>query len=242
MTTLATPQALHARIRESLRSQILSGHYGQHDKLPSEKQLMESFGVSRITVRHALGALEQEGMVFRIAGKGCYVAKSKPAQTLTRLQGFAEAMHSQGYAACNRVLNLQTLPASETVAQAFGVSVGTPMVELRRLRYLDNLPVSLDISYFPQKLGLRLAREDLASRDVFHILENDYGLPLGHADLSIEATLASTEEASLLDVAPAAPLLALQRMTRGADGAGLELDFIRYRADRFRYQLRVERN
>ena len=242
MPTLNAPQALHARIRESLRSQILSGHYGQHDKLPSEKQLMESFGVSRITVRHALGALEQEGMIFRIAGKGCYVAKSKPAQTLTRLQGFAEAMHSQGYAACNRVLSLQTLPASETVALAFAVAVGAPMVELRRLRYLDNLPVSLDISYFTQELGLRLAREELASRDVFHILENDYGLPLGHADLSIEATLASAEEAQLLDVAPAAPLLALQRMTRGADGAGLELDFIRYRADRFRYQLRVERN
>jgi len=242
MSTLSTPQALHARIRESLRSQILSGHYAQHDKLPSEKQLMEQFAVSRITVRHALGALEQEGMIFRIAGKGCYVAKSKPAQTLTRLQGFAEAMHSQGYEACNQVLGLVTLPASPLLAQTFGVVAGTPLVELRRLRYLDRLPVSLDISYFPVELGLRLAREDLVTRDVFQILENDYGLQLGHADLSIEAALATADEASLLDVPPAAPLLALQRMTHGRDGAELELDFIRYRADRFRYQLRIERS
>jgi GntR family transcriptional regulator len=242
MPTLNAPQALHARIRDSLRSQILSGHYDQHDKLPSEKQLMESFGVSRITVRHALGTLEQEGMIFRIAGKGCYVAKNKPTQTLTRLQGFAEAMHNQGYAACNRVLSLNTLPASELVAQVFGVAVGAPMVELRRLRYLERLPVSLDISYFTQELGQRLAREDLVTRDVFHILENDYGQPLGHADLSIEATLATPEEAGLLEVPPASPLLALQRMTWGADGSPLELDFIRYRADRFRYQLRIERH
>jgi GntR family transcriptional regulator len=232
---------LHSQIRDQLRRQIFDGSYLQHDKLPSETQLMTQFGVSRITVRHALGALEQEGLVFKIAGKGCYVAKPKPTQELGRLQGFAEAMSLSGHESYNRVVAIRTLSASLEVCNAFALPAATTMTEIRRVRYLDRTPISFDLTYVTQALGLRLAREDLATRDIFQILENDFAIALGHADLGIDATVADATLAQQLEVAVGAPLLYLERMTYTREGEPLELDYIHYRGDRFRYQLRIDR-
>src|SRR5574343_62491 len=116
MTPLLDPsQPLHGQIRDWLRGEILTGRYPPHARLPSEKALMSQFGVSRITVRHALG----------------------------RLQGFAEAMRDQGYLAHNRVESLQERPASAAVARWLALAEGAPVTEIRRVRHLDGAPVSV---------------------------------------------------------------------------------------------------
>lgn len=235
------PLPLHAQIREEVRARIRAGTYRQHERIPSEKEFMEAFGVSRITVRQALGDLEKEGLVFKIAGKGCYVSKPKPTQELARLQGFGEAMSSQGFDTFNEVVGLRTLRAPEPVARSLGLAAHAQVTEIRRVRHLDRVPVSLDITYVAQPLGERLAREDLATRDIFLILENDYGVALGHADLSIDAVIADAQTAACLRVAAGAPLLYLERLTHDRDGAPVELDYVYYRGDNFRYRLRVER-
>ncbi len=241
LSALSPVQPLHTQIRDLLRARILDGTYQPHDKLPSEKELMDRFGVSRITVRHALSTLETEGMVFKIPGKGAFVSKPKPAQELARLQGFAEAMGGKGYQTCNRVEGIRSLPASAAVATAFALEPGTPVVEIRRVRYLDQLPVSFDTTYVTAAIGQRLAKEDLVTRDIYLILENDYGIAPGYADLNISAVVADEEVAARLDVRPGDPLLYLERMTYTQDGQPLELDYIHYRGDRFRYQLRIDR-
>jgi GntR family transcriptional regulator len=232
---------LHAQIRESVRARIIAGTYAQHQRIPSEKGLMAEFGVSRITVRQALGDLEKEGLLFKIQGKGCYVSKPKPTQELARLQGFGEAMFGQGFETFNQVVGLQTMSAPAQVARSLGLPAGALVTEIRRVRHLDREPVSLDITYVAHALGERLAQEDLATRDIFLILENDYGIALGHADLSIDAVIADAPLAACLRVAPGAPLLYLERLTHGLDGIPVELDHVYYRGDNFRYRLRVER-
>jgi len=238
---LLAPQPLHSLIRDRLRAQITDGSYQHHDQLPSEKQLMSQFGVSRITVRHALGALEQEGVVFKIAGKGCYVSKPKPTQELGRLQGFAEAMSQRGHESYNQVESVALQVASPAVAIQFGLAPGAEVVEIRRVRYLDRIPISVDVTYVPVALGRRLAQEDLVTRDLFLIFENDFGIALGHANLSIDACVADPILAAQLQVEPGAPLLFLERMTFAQDGQPIELDYIHYRGDRFRYQLTIDR-
>lgn len=239
---LRSPLPLHAQIREAVRARILAGSYQPHERIPSEKQFMEEFGVSRITVRQALGDLDKEGLVFKIAGKGCYVSKPKPTQELARLQGFGEAMSRQGFETYNQVVGLRALAAPEPVARGLGLAPGAMVTEIRRVRHLDRVPVSLDITYVAQALGERLARADLATRDIFLILENDYGIALGHAELSINAVIADAPTAALLQVAAGAPLLYLERLTHDRAGAPVELDYVYYRGDNFRYRLRVERD
>src|SRR3954469_4497220 len=83
---------LYSRIREDLRARIVSGAWQPHDRLPSESELMARYGVSRITVRQAVGDLQKERVIFKVPGKGSFVSAAKPFQELGRLQGFAEAM------------------------------------------------------------------------------------------------------------------------------------------------------
>lgn len=232
---------LHAQIRESLRASILDGTLRPHDRLPSEKELMASAGVSRITVRHALGDLEKDGAIYRIAGKGAYVAKPAPVQDLARLQGFGEAMSRLGFETRNQLVGLETLPAPADVALKLGLAPGDPVSEIRRVRHVDQEPVSLDVTYVSVPLGQRLAREDLATRDIFAILENDYGIALGHADLAISTLAAAAPLTEHLRVPTGAPLLHLERLTHAKDGSPLEFDRVYYRGDSFSYRLRISR-
>lgn len=232
---------LYVQIKELLRSRILDGLYRPLQQLPSETEMMAAFKVSRITVRQALGDLENEGLIFRLHGKGSFVSKPKASQDLGRLQGFGEAMRQMGYETFSRVLGIRSIAPSTQIREVLRLGKRARVTELRRLRFLNREPISLDISYLPASIGQRLAREDLASRDVFVILENDYGLSLGHADLQIGSTLADTQLGAQLQVAEGSPVLFIERTTHDASGTPIDYEHLFYRGDAFQYKVRVER-
>ncbi len=232
---------LYTQIREVVRRRILDGSYAPHSQMPSEAQMMEAFGVSRITIRQALGDLQKEGLIFKVPGKGSFVSKPKAFQNLSRLQGFGEAMTPAGYETYAQVLSARAVPAEAAVAQRLQVAPGEKVFEIQRLRHLNREPISVDVSYFPLPLGQRLAQEDLPARDIFVILENDYGLHLTHADVSIDAISATEPLARLLRTPEDAPLLRIERLTF-ADDQPLDFEYLYYRGDAFQYRLRVERS
>lgn len=231
---------MHSQIREIIRRRVLDGTYAPHSQMPSESQMMDAFQVSRITIRQALGDLQKEGLIFKVAGKGSFVAKPKAFQNLSRLQGFGEAMTPAGYETFSQVLSTKRVAASEIVARRLGLAIGAAVFEIQRLRYLNREPISVDVSYFPLALGERLAREDLAARDVFVILENDLGQHLTHADVQIEAISADETLARHLRIDEASPLLRIERLTH-ADDKPIDFEFLYYRGDAFQYRLRIDR-
>lgn len=236
-----SPVPLYTQIKEILRDRILNGTYQAHDQMPSESELTRAFGVSRITVRQALGDLQKEGLIFKIHGKGTYVSKPKAFQNLAKLQGFGEAMTSMGYETLSRVVSQKVVPADKGVALKLSVDEGELISEIRRVRYLNRSPISLDVTYVPKSVGERLAKEDLAHRDIFLILENDYGYSLGQAELQIEAMLADDALARLLQVEEGAPILRIERLTFTTDNRPLDFEYLYYRGDAFQYRLRIER-
>lgn len=231
---------MHTQIREIIRRRVLDGTYAPHSQMPSESQMMEAFSVSRITIRQALGDLQKEGLIFKVPGKGSYVAKPKAFQNLSRLQGFGEAMGPSGYETFSQVLSTRQVAASDIVARRLLVATGDPVYEIQRLRYLNREPISIDQSYFPLAVGERLAQEDLPTRDIFVILENDYGLHLTHADVQIEAISANEFLARQLRIEEASPLLRIERLTY-ADEQPIDFEFLYYRGDAFQYRLRIDR-
>ena len=236
---VAAPTSLYGRIRDELRAQIVSGIYPPHARLPSESELMARYGVSRITVRNALAELEKEGILFKLAGKGVFVSKPKSFQSLTRLQGFAEAM--AGHEIFNEVIAIGTVAANAEVAQKLNLPEHAAVTELQRVRYVDREPVSFDITYVAPHIGARLAREDLATRDIFLILENDYDIALGFADLAIDALLADAAIAGRLQISIGDPLLRISRLTHTAGGEPLDFEYLYCRVDNFQFRLRIER-
>lgn len=235
------PLPLYAQIKDALRDGILDGTWQQHERIPSESDLMQRFGVSRITVRQALSDLENEQLIFKVPGKGSFVAKPRPFQQSARLRGFGEAMHDLGIRVSNRVVSVTTVAASAVVAARLQVPEGSPLSEIRRVRFAAGEAISLDITWVRRELGERLAREDLVSRDIFVIIENDYAIPLGHADLAVDAIAADTVLAKQLEVAAGSPILRCERLTWSKAGQPIDFEYLYYRGDAFRYQLRAER-
>lgn len=239
--TAVSPVPLHTQIREALRRSILDGSYPPHSQMPSESRMMERFGVSRITIRQALGDLQKEGLIFKVMGKGSFVAKPKAFQSLSRLQGFGEAMAPSGYETYSMLLSAREVEAAPLVAQRLALAEGSVVFEIQRLRYLNREPISVDVSYFPLEIGQRLVQEDLAARDIFVILENDYGHDLTHADVQIEAISAEATLARHLGTSEGSPLLRIERLTYAGERP-LDFEFLYYRGDAFQYRLRIDRS
>ncbi|HEY1057744.1 MAG TPA: GntR family transcriptional regulator [Limnobacter sp.] len=241
LTDSVVSMPLYTQVREALREQILDGTYPPHSQMPSEAQMIRQFGVSRITVRQALGDLQKEGLIFKVMGKGSFVSKPKAFQSLSKLQGFNEAMGQSGYETHARVLSAKVVPATVHVASRLHLKPGEPVFEIQRLRFLNREPLSLDVSYFPQAVGERLVQEDLAVRDVFAILENDLGHNLTHADLQIEAITADETLAHQLRVNEGSALLRMERLTHAGD-VPLDFEYLYLRGDAFQYRLRINRS
>lgn len=237
-----SPLPLYAQIKATLRTRILDGSYAPHSQMPSEHELCAMFGVSRITVRQALGDLQKEGLLFKLHGKGTFVSRPRAFQNVSSLQGFAEAMSSLGHEIVNQLRSFRVVEANRQVAARLKLDEGAPVVEIHRVRLLDREPVSLELTWLPEVLGKRLANADLVTRDIFLILENDCGVPLGHADIAIDAMLADDEIAGALRVEAGGPVLRIDRLTHDADGAPIDYEHLYFRGDAFQYRLRVDRD
>lgn len=232
---------LHRQIRQQLRTRILDGSYAPDSRMPSEAELGAIFGVSRITVRQALGDLQKEGLIHRIHGKGTFVARPKAFQNVTHLQGFAEAMSAMGYEIVNDLRRFNFVPAEAAIARKLGLETGDTVAEIHRVRFLNRVPVSLEVTWLPEHIGHRLEHADLATRDVFLILENDCAIPLGHADLSIESILADDELVETLNIEEGAPVLRIERLTHDADGRPIDYEHLYFRGDAFQYRFSIDR-
>jgi len=238
-----SPQPLYVQIKENLRKRILDGTYRPHQKLPSESELTRLFGVSRITIRQALRDLHNEGLIFSSQGKGSFVSKPKAVQTVRRLEGFGEAMAAQGYETTARLVSIEEIVPPQIVRESLRLSgpQARTAVQVKRVRYLNRVPVSLETSYFPFDIGRALFNQDL-SGDIFPILENLLAIPLGAANISIDAGLANEEVQEHLGLSEAAPVLQVERLTHDRSGRPIDYEFLFFSGDSFKYRFEIDRS
>jgi GntR family transcriptional regulator len=232
---------LYTQIKEALRAKIMDGTYVAHERLPSESEMIAAFGVSRITVRQAINDLQKDGLLFKVHGKGTFVAMPNVSQELTHLQGFGEAMRLLGHETFSEVFGLKTVKGSAVACAKLGVPDGTHMTEIHRVRYLNREPVSIDHSWVRHEVGSRLTEKNLREKDLFSLLENELHQPLHSADVEIDATSASAEVASRLHVQTGAPILRIERLTYAAEDRPLVFEYLHYRAETFKYKMKVLR-
>lgn len=236
-----SPLPLHYQVRQRLMDAIAEGAVGPGDALPTELELARQAGVSRSTIRQALGVLEQDGLIERRAGRGTRVVEPPLQQELSHLTGFAEDMLALGLQPGARTLNSETLPATARVAEQLQLKAETPVVRIERIRLGDGQPILFDISYLKPDVGDRLAAEDLTARPIFSLLEEDYGILLDEADYRIQAVAAAPYIAQALGLAAGDPLLMIERTTYTVDGAPVDYENLYYRGDRMAYSLRLRR-
>lgn len=239
-TTAARRRADRARqVADLLRRQIVHGIF-PHGRLPPEAALAREFGASRNTVRDALRLLHEEGLVERCPGVGTTVAGEKYPHGLHRLLGLAETLHEHGQVT-NQVRTMTLIEPPLAVTTRLGLSPGEPVVYLERLRSLNGLPLSLDLTYLVRDVGEPLFDADLEHNDIFVLLEAIAGQPLGTAELTLEAVNADPHTATVLEAPRGAALLMVERLTHLADGRPVDLEFIRFRGDRLTMRGHLDR-
>lgn len=218
------------QLADLLRHQVRTGGFSG-GVLPLEGTIGDDYRVSRNTVRQALDLLRTEGLVERQPGVGTVVVSEKYPHGLDRLQGLAETLHEHGDVT-NEVRTVGPVPAPAPVARRLGLPEHTDVLYIERLRRLNGLPLSLDLTYIPMDIGTGLLGCDLEHTDVFRLLENLTGQPLGTAEITLEAVNADAHSAAVLEAPRGAAVLMLERLTHLSDGRPVDLEFIRFRGDR----------
>jgi GntR family transcriptional regulator len=229
------PIPLYQQLETALRAQIESGRYAEHQRLPSERELVDQFGVSRMTVRQALVALTQEGLIYGRVGKGTFISAPKIDQQFFALTGFTEDIQQRGQQPSSRVLKAVSQAASKEVASALQIEPQTRVLNLVRLRLADGIPLAIECAFLPEHLCPDLLTHDLAHESLYDVLRNQYGWKLVRARQTIEARLAAGEELRLLGIQPPAPVLALERITFVSENLPIEYVRSQYRGDRYKF-------
>ncbi|KAB2359009.1 GntR family transcriptional regulator [Actinomadura montaniterrae] len=231
------PRAERARqAADVLRQQITGGAF-PGGTLPGERELGERLGASRNAVREALALLRAEGLITRRRGVGTTVVAAKHGHGLDRLAGLAEALTGHGTVA-NEVREIGRVPVPPpAVAARLGLAPGAGAVRVERLRRLEGEPLSLDTTYLPGDIGEGLLRRpdlgrELAERDLFGLIEEVAGQPLGRAEVQVHAVAAAPATAALLGVPAGAAIFAIDRLAHLADGRPVDSEAVHIRADR----------
>ncbi|MBT2390859.1 GntR family transcriptional regulator [Streptomyces sp. ISL-1] len=220
------------QLADLLRHQVRTGGF-PGGVLPLEGTIGDDYRVSRNTVRQALDLLRTEGLVERQPGVGTVVVSEKYPHGLDRLQGLAETLHEHGDVTNEvRTVGPVPAPAPAPVARRLGLADHADVLYIERLRRLNGLPLSLDLTYIPLDIGAGLLGCDLEHTDVFRLLETLTGQPLGTAEITLEAVNADVHSAAVLQAPRGAAVLMLERLTHLSDGRPVDLEFIRFRGDR----------
>jgi GntR family transcriptional regulator len=233
---------LYGKVEEVLAGEIARGEYQPGDQLPTEDELLARFGVSRITVRRAVQNLIQRGVVEIRRGRGTFVLAPKVSQELTKLTGFVEDMDTHGRTASARVVSQGVVAASARVARHLGVSKGTRVMRIERVRLADSVPMSFDETYLPLEIGRKIVRNDLRAMPIFTLLEEKYGIPLVEAEYSLEAAAATGHVAVGLEVPEGAPIFRIERTSFTTEGKPIDYEMLSYRGDLIRFVTRLGRD
>ena len=240
MTTVdkTSPIPAYFQIYQYIKNKISTNEWQIGMQIPTERELTELFGVSRMTVRHAFNILTQEGIVLREVGKGSFIAEPKINQTLRKLTGFSEDMLAQGKKPSTKVLEAGYLEAEPFLAEKFKIPVGAKVFRLKRLRLADNKPMCLETVYLTEKNSQGLLDEDL-SQSFYSLLREKIGIIPVRAKQQIQAGLSTRDEANLLRIGVRDAVLRLTRYTFDKNNEQIEIVISAYRGDLYVFDVEL---
>lgn len=222
---MATP--LHRQLYEEMLRRIRTGQWAEGERVPTEQALIAEFGTSRGPIRQALAALRAEGAIDGGRGAPARVHRVVPTQSFHTFISFTEWARDIGRTPGQRVIEAARREASPEIAGQLGVEPGAPVVEIVRLRMLDEVPAMLERSAFPLDAGRILLAADLDHESIYQTMR-EHGLAPTHARHVFDAVAADALDARVLETEQGNPLLRVRRVGRGADGAVVEVADDRY--------------
>lgn len=235
------PKPLYIQLEELIRNNIESGDWKPNTAIPSESEMNRLYSVSRITIRSACSQLVQDGVLYRVPGKGTFVAEPKIMTETLAYMGFREQLERRGYEITTKLLNVIKKEASYGVAKHLKCHQGAPVLEIERMRFIKGQPISLHYSHIPFHLCEHLNEQNLVEEQLCVLLEREYGLKPKRVTETLESVTASAKESKLFDVPQGYPLLILEDVLYDKDDYPYEYSKVVFRGDKIKltYEYRI---
>jgi GntR family transcriptional regulator len=235
----SSPIPLYFQLKRILLAKIEQREWKPGHLIPSEHSLESSYGLSRITVRQALGELVNEGYLNRQRGRGTFVTRPKITHNPTRRLTLTDSMVQQGVVPGWRVLDTSWLEAPPSVCQALELPPNTNVFCLRRLRLANDEPIGYHLAHVRESTAKHIAKREFEKGGSLSYLTHILNVRGSKAYRTIEALPADADAASQLKIAVGTPILRIERTT--VDGTGVPIEFLQasYRGDRFKYGINL---
>lgn len=221
----------HQKLTESIRR----GIHPPSSRLPGERELAQHVGVSRTTLRQALLQLSEEGVVHSSSQRGWFVTSRMLSEPPRVLQSFTEMARAKGLTPLTEVLNKTVRPSTFEEASKLAIPPSAPVLELRRRRSLDRVPVCVDTNVI--SIGVhQLSEIDFTDRSLYEILLETCGVTVARCAYVVQAIAASGDIVDLLETSEGSPILYGQEVTYDAAGSPISTGNTLYRGDAYRFQ------
>ncbi len=234
-----SPIPAYYQLKNKIIEKINSGEYAENSLIPSERELSDSLGISRMTVRQALTQLVQEGTLFRERGKGTFVAKSKIAQK--NIASFSQTVKNKGMLPTTKVLRLEKIKVPANILKTLELEDNDLVYNLKRLRFANDIPVAIEENFIPEKYCPNLDKHDL-TESLYKVLTEQYSYNIDYLDNVIEASKASVEDRELLKIASGTPVLKISAIIYTNSNLKLLYENSKYRSDEYKYNVLVYNN
>jgi len=234
-----SPLPLYHKVYLLLKQRLEAEHYLTSASMPGENALAQEFGVSRLTIRRALDALQAEGLVERVQGRGTFATprRTKAADQLSgsEIDTLMSHLADMGMHTKVRLVEVKIEKIYGVVAHRMNLAEGESVHRSLRIRSYDGLPFSYLTTYVPADIGQKITKRDLGSKPLLAIFKA-LGIQVSGAQQSISAVLADPQSAAALDVPIGSALLNIRRLVRDADGRPVEYLDALYRPDRYEHR------
>ena len=225
----------YLQIHDQIKKEIDEEVWQIGQRLPSERDLAETFQVSRMTLRQAITLLVEEGVLERRVGSGTFVASTRVQEKMRGTTSLTEIMKSQGKTPSSQLLSYRrTLPSKQEV-EKLGINKTENIIRMERVRYADKLPVVYEVASIPEKFIKNFNREEITSH-FFQTLQ-EHGYKIGKSQQTIYARLAKEKIAHYLGIPRGHAILALTQVSYFEDGTAFEYVKSQYVGERFEFYL-----
>lgn len=231
---------LYLQIADELRRNIEEAVFKVGDRLPTENELSERFGVNRHTLRRAMEVLRQEGIVGVERGRGTFVMATPIAVPIGKRVRFNEALKAQSLKPDWQVMRIVELQADAKLSKRLELEVGAPVVLFERLSSIDHIPVSVSSSHFPGDRFPGLVKYCETYRSISQMLQDEYACDHIRRSTRISAHLAQPNDARLLKMPANGPVLLSESINIDQNGVVIEYGVTRFRGDRMELVLENE--
>lgn len=234
-----SPIPVYFQLKNIILGKIKSGEYSAGSLIPSERELSENLGISRMTVRQAINQLASENYLVREKGKGTYVNKIKFEQR--NIMSFSETVKRLGMQPVTRVLEFTEDCDCFDVKEALELEPQHKVFRIKRLRLADDTPIAIEEVFIPEKLCPDIKSLDF-TQSFYNLLKTNYSIEINYVDNKIEAIKADKENKQLLMLNSGDPILKISGISYTKEGKKLFYEKDVYRADKYNYSVRIFMN